>query len=129
MKPIVGEDTKDEKEDIFLATTYNKTFPGLRNQVESTWELLARSSTTRHISETNLKVGYRRPKNLRDHLVRTKLAKLDDQCQTRNPGLRTKCENSKCRYCLRSNQTGRVTSLYEQQCHVVKSISDKEKKI
>ena len=110
LKPPVVEDTKDEKVDVFLTTTYNKTFPGLRNQVESTWDLLGRSSTTRHISETNLKVSYRRPKNLRDHLVRSKLPKLDDQCQTKDSGPRTKCENAKCRYCLRLNKTGRVTS-------------------
>ena len=111
LKPKTNKDTTEKKEEIFLTTTYNRTFPGLRNQVESTWELLGRSSTTRHIGEKTLRVGYRRPKNLRDYLVKAKLPTTEEgKKQTEPSSPRAKCDNTKCRYCSRLNKTGRVTS-------------------
>ena len=51
----------------YMTTTYNPSFDGSRTQVKKTWDLLDRSSGTRHIHTIGLQVGYRRPKNLRDH--------------------------------------------------------------
>ena len=64
-------------ENIYLTTTYDRQYNGLREQVESTWDLLGRSSTTRFLQSKSLKVGYRRPKNLRDMLTRAKLPNLN----------------------------------------------------
>ena len=57
----------------YMTTTYNPSFDGLRTQVKETWDLLDRSSSTRHRHTMGLQVGYRRPKNLRDLLVRLTL--------------------------------------------------------
>ena len=67
------ETQKDQSEKIFLTTGYNQKYGGLRDQVESTWDLLGRSCSTRFIREKNLVVGYCRPKNMRDLLVRARL--------------------------------------------------------
>ena len=101
----------------FLTTTYHRHYSGLREQVESTWDLLGRSSTTRFLQSKPLKVGYRRPKNLRDILTRAKLPKADpgttDPVMTSGNELsppRKKCTNSKCRYCPCLNKTGKIRS-------------------
>ena len=65
-----------EVEYTYLTTTYNKSFNRLKTQVESTWDLLQRSSTTRFLQDRPIKVGYRRPKNLSDILVRAKLPEI-----------------------------------------------------
>ena len=56
----------------YMTTTYNPAYDGLRSQVKKTWDLLDRSSSTRHVHGAGLQVGYCRPKNLHDLLVRSK---------------------------------------------------------
>ena len=76
----------------YMTTTYNPSFDGLRTQVKKTWDLLDRSSSTRHIHTMGLQVGYRRPKNLRDLLVMSKLSPiLEDREPTKRPD--KKCTN------------------------------------
>ena len=106
---------QDETENIYLTTTYNRPFTGLQDQVVSTWDLLGRSSTTRFLQSKTIKVGYRRPKNLRDLLTRARLPPLGDSSKndTGQPCPMTKkkgCENPRCRYCPRLDKTGTITS-------------------
>ena len=108
-KPISsGEET------IFLTTTYNRQYNGLHKQVESTWDLLGRSSTTRFLQTKTVKVGYKRPKNLRDILTRARLPspKPTEENDSTDPSMKKtiKCENPECRYCPRMNRTGKITS-------------------
>ena len=114
-----GETTppQRENENIFLTTTYHRQYNGLRKQVESTWDLLSRSSTTRFLQSKTLKVGYRRPKNLRDILTRARLPVLTTEenaqektNETETPPPRSKCSNPRCRYCPRINKTGKIKS-------------------
>ena len=67
LTPKEKPSNNEEKNQIFLTT--NKDHPGLREQVELTWELLGRSSQTRFILDKTLKVDYRSPKSLNDLLV------------------------------------------------------------
>ena len=55
----------------YMTTTYNPAYDGLRSQVKNTWDLLDRSSSTRHVHGAGLQVGYRRAKNLRTGKVKT----------------------------------------------------------
>ena len=93
----------------YMTTTYNPSFDGLRTQVKKTWDLLERSSSTRHIHTMGLQVEYRRPKNLRDLLVRSKLSPiLEDREMTERPD--KKCTNRKCRYCPLLNTEGHIVA-------------------
>ena len=47
----------------------------LRNLVLKNWDFLGKTTTTRHLYEKKLMVGYRRPKNLRDLIVRADVRK------------------------------------------------------
>ena len=61
---------KTEPEDIIMVTRYHPDHDTLREIVEKNWDFLGKTSTTQHIHEKKLMVGYRRPKNLRDLIVR-----------------------------------------------------------
>jgi hypothetical protein len=54
----------------FLITTFHPTDHSLRKIVFRNWDLLGKSPTTSFLHDRKLMVGYRRPKNLRDILVR-----------------------------------------------------------
>ena len=54
---------------LFLITTYQPEFPGLKKIIQENWDLLNRSSSTKLLAETRVTFGYRRPPNLKDLLV------------------------------------------------------------
>ena len=91
----------------YMTTTFNPAYDGLRSQVRKTWDLLDHLSSTRHIHRMGLQVGYRRLKNLRDLLVRSKLSPITEDSQlTERPDKR--CTNRKCRYCPLLNTEGHI---------------------
>ena len=76
-----------EKDPIYLTTTYNPLYNGLSKQVRKTWDLLDRASSTRDLHDRSVRIGYRRPKNLKDIPVKTKLttdATCSDQPRTKH---------------------------------------------
>ena len=113
-----------ETENIFLTTTYNRNFPGLRDQVESTWELLGRSITTRSLKEKTLKLGYHRPKSLKDLLVMAKLPTEQTENNVRQHSRNIRCNKKNCRYCLRLNTDGCITSLATGKHHSTRKKAD-----
>jgi hypothetical protein len=60
----------DKENKVFLITTFHPTDNSLRKIVFKNWDLLGKSPTTSFLHDRKLMVGYRRPKNLRDILVR-----------------------------------------------------------
>ena len=99
-----------EKDPIYLTTTYNPVYNGLSKLVRKTWDLLDRASSTRDLHYRSVRIGYRRPKNLKDILVKTKLttdATCSDQPRTK-PDLACKARN--CRYCRKLEKGGKITS-------------------
>ena len=93
----------------YMTTTYNPAYDGLRSQVKKTWDLLDRLSSTRHVHGAGLQVGYRRPKNLRDLLVRSKLTPISEESEPTRPVNKT-CTNRKCQYCPLLNTEGQVVA-------------------
>ena len=121
-----ADETNKEKtpDTLFLTTTYNRSFSGLRDQVESTWDLLGRSITTRPIKEKTLTVGYRRPKSLRDLLVRAKLPTENGEKPCNPTSQPVRCTRKNCRYCLRLNTSGVITSHATGRNHSTRKKAD-----
>ena len=68
-------DTEDKGEDqIFLITRYHPHDHFLRNMIYNNWDMLGKSPTTDHLHQKHLMCGYKRPKNLRDLLVKAKVS-------------------------------------------------------
>ena len=84
--------TTDDK--VFLITTYHPHDHHLRNLVFKNWEVLGRSSTTDFIHQKRLMCGYRRPKNLRDILVRASLPPKSGDYEEADPDFVTTSETA-----------------------------------
>ena len=110
----------EEGTENILVTTYNPGFNGLSKIVQDNWDLLGSSCSTRSIFEKKPLTAYRRPKNLRDLLVRAKIPpqrveKSTDQGTPSNP-----CNTKNCRYCPRLNKTGRVKCTASKREYIAK---------
>ena len=70
---------KDEFDEtqIFLTTTYHPTDNSVRNIAFQNWDILGRSEATNFLYQKRLRMGYRRPKNLRQLLVRANLPRKE----------------------------------------------------
>ena len=89
----------------FFLTTYNPGYHGLKKVVQNNWDILCRSCTTRNIHRKKVLTSFRRPKSLKDLLVRAKLPKKKIHRATPcNP-----CNTRSCRYCPKLNKEGRIT--------------------
>ena len=71
-------DTKTEEDRIFLITRYNPNDSSLKDIIFQNWDILGTSTTTSHVFKKKLMIGYRRPKNLRDLLVRADIPPLPE---------------------------------------------------
>jgi len=68
LSPNPPSDTKSDE--VILVTTYEPSQDLLRNITKENWGYLGKSPLTTSIHQKKIMVGYRRPKNLRDILVR-----------------------------------------------------------
>ena len=62
--------SEQDKDKVFLITTFHPVDHTLKNIVFKNWDLLGKSPTTCALHERKLMLGYRRPKNLKDILVK-----------------------------------------------------------
>jgi hypothetical protein len=70
---------KDE-DDIFFISTYHPHDQSMRKMLHQNWAFLGKSQTTDFLHKKHLMCGYRRPKNLRDMLMRANIpAKVGDE--------------------------------------------------
>ena len=98
---------KETQDSNILVTTFNPGFRALGALVKNNWDILGRSCSTRGLFERGILTAFRRPKNLKDILVRARLppTKLKDPIL----GPSNPCKTRNCRYCPRLNTSGRIT--------------------
>ena len=58
------------KDNIIMVTRFQPDHDTLKDLVLKNWDFLGKTATTHHLYEKKLMVGYRRPKNLKDLIVR-----------------------------------------------------------
>ncbi|MCP3929684.1 MAG: GIY-YIG nuclease family protein, partial [Bacteroidetes bacterium] len=81
-KPKIEE--KLDNQTVYLTTTHHPSSNFVPNLVRKNWPILGRNNTTMFLHNKKLISGYRRPKNLRDLLMRAKVAPLADDSEV-NP--------------------------------------------
>ncbi len=98
---------------LFLTTTFNPEFHELGNLVRKNWDLLKRSSATKILAENRIVIGYRRPPNLKDMLIRACVPHLEIE-SSRRPCCKfgNKCSNKKCKFCPLIDKSGRIKSTF-----------------
>ena len=106
-------DAEDEKR-FFLITTFHPSGNILDQVISNNIDLLDRSSATRGLLDYRIMKGYRRPKNLRDIIIRAKTTNPWDvpiAPKTKKPGDdpdERACTKRNCRYCVTINLGGRI---------------------
>ena len=106
LNPIQKE--PDETAPNIPVTTYNPGFRGLKNVASKSWDLLGKSCTTRAIFRENFLSAFRRPKNLKDYLMKSK---LEPQREDNDVESSNKClPPNTCRFCPKLNTDGRILS-------------------
>ena len=85
--------------------------------VTKNWDILGRSCSTREIYQKNLIVGFRKPTNIKQILVRAKLGNTPEpnSNSTSNP-----CKTKNCRYCPKLNKRGRIICTMTKRSYITK---------
>jgi len=83
LEPKNTPDTKSEE--VILVTTYDPSQDLLREITKANWDYLGKSPLTTFIHKKKILVGYKRPKNLRDLLVKAE-CKLPKNSRRQTPG-------------------------------------------
>ena len=104
-KPLIKE---EKQKKLFLITGYHPTFRAVLDIVSKNEDMLDKSSSTRPILNVPLVRGFRRPKNLRDLLVRARISK-PNTTQYPQGRFSTICHRVGCIYCNQLNRTGTIT--------------------
>ena len=120
LRPPEPKDKANESN--ILVTSYNPGFQGLKTVVQENWDILGKSCATREIHKKRVLTSFRRPKNLRDALVRAKLPKTKPADNTVTPGGTpcNPCNTKSCRYCPRLNKTGHITCPVTKRSYITR---------
>ena len=103
--PPAPQSAPNTEPQVFAVTTFHPSFKDFRNIITENWDHLSRSPATRDMHTSKIIFGNRRPKNLREHLVKAKLP-FAPRCT--NKPARSRCKTRDCRYCPRINVSGRI---------------------
>ena len=116
----VDEDLKSrttESQDIIpFVCTYNPSLPNIGKIINQYWGLLkiSTSESVRYLYETKPIVAYKRPANIHDILVHSKLNKSAVSYNV------TKCNRRRCTHCLTINESDCFTSSTISCMHKIK---------
>ena len=108
------EKPEPEQERIFLTTTFRPNYHKLEKIVKRNWDNLSQSYTTRGIQRMDLVTGYKRPKNLRDHLVRAR-CNFDPADWVKKEGEEKRkvsaniCKDPECKVCPVLDKSGKIS--------------------
>ncbi len=122
---LLNQPTKNKKKSdgLFFITTFNPQNPPIRESIKKNWPILADNASTRQtLLPKQVTFGYRRPKNLRDTLVRAKVSKNPPPI-TIIPGTSNVCSKKQCKICPKIQTSGKIKSQntgieYEIKHHV-----------
>ena len=86
----------EQNTNVFFITTFNPRDDTARTIVQKNWPILGTSPTTLHIYQRKLMTGYRRPKNLRDMLVKALIKPIPGDEQSHPNYVHTEPTQTEC---------------------------------
>ena len=110
LNPTNRTPTEKNKDEIFLITTYHPSGRILSDITKGNWDMLDKSSSTREVLDWKVVQGFRRPKNIRDILVRALVKNPLDVNNSPPIHHNNRCTRQKCRYCPKLDTSGRISS-------------------
>ena len=104
---------------LFLITDYHPSFRAVLDIVSNNWDILDNSSSTRPILQIPVVRGFRRPKNLRDLLVRARLTTPDAHTNRSTHNKKSnRCSRMNCNYCKSIDKSGRIRCLFNNRSYI-----------
>ena len=97
--------TREQKAIIPMVVTYNPDLPPVRRIVNQGWKLLHEDERLRKVFKNRPIIGYRKPKNLKDLLVRSKLVYEQEEEKGCSP-----CNYQRCSWCSQVKETNTFKS-------------------
>ena len=104
-------------QDTYIICTFSLNYQKVPKLSKRNWDILARSSTTKDLHRNKLRISYKRPKNLREMLVKAKTnyhlpptgdtntaSKEKQKCSTTS----NLCKKQNCKYCKKLDTTGYI---------------------
>ena len=113
MNPANKPNSEPEKNRIFAISTYHPTTRSFKDTIQQNWDFLSRHKTTRQIHESKITFGYRRPKNIREYLVRAKIPTKNRKPPKPTP----KCSKTNCQYCTKLNKSGNIIDPFSKRSY------------
>ena len=89
-----NQDRKKQNKKMALVVKFHPAFSGLSKIIESLWPILYASEDMKKVFVEILMVAYRRPPNLKDCLVRSKVKRENNNAKSMR-----KCGKSRCQIC------------------------------
>ena len=101
---------KEPEDNIFLVQTFRPCRNSLTDTIKKNWNILGKSKTTKNMYRSNLICSLKKPKCVRDYLVKAR-TNYDPNGDSKNPNLNTnECKKPNCKYCELLTKTGSITS-------------------
>ncbi len=98
-------------DDLFCIIPYNPNNPPIKDILERHWPILEADPKLTDLTNRRVIIGHRRPKNLRDLLVKSRL-QYSPKPKTTNDQMNPNkiCNTKDCRYCPKLDLSGKITS-------------------
>ena len=108
--------TTDSQDIIPFVCTYNPSLPNIGKIINQYWGLLkiSTSQSVRHLHKSKPIVAYKRPTNIHDILVHSKMNKSAVSYNV------TKCNRRRCSHCLTINESDCFTSITTSCVHKIR---------
>ena len=109
LSPTPKEKQLAIEEKIFMTTTFRTNDLTLEKIVMGNWDHLGRSKSTKKMHRRGICKSYKRPKILRDHLVRA-ATHYDPTVTTdeRSKSTKNRCRRKNCPHCKKLDRTGHI---------------------
>ena len=107
----------------FLVQTFRPCKDSLTETVRKNWEILGKSKTTKNLYRSELTCSYKKPKSIRDYLVKARVDYHPENQPCPNQvekESQNACKKANCKYCNLLVKTGTVKSKTTKETYISK---------
>ena len=114
LQPRATQNTQDEQNQLFIITRYHPMMPPLKRIIQDNWGTLVASKYGPILKDKEVILGHRRPTNLKDLLVRSRISYPPTRMTPQITGVteQNPCDTNQCRYCSKMDTSGAVKSTH-----------------
>ena len=113
--------TKSNNDDTtYLVQTFRPCKNSLVDTIKTNWDILGRSKETKTMHRSKLTCSFKKPKSIKDYLVRAKTDYHPDSEKPKKDSNANVCNKPNCKYCKMLSTTGSITSKHSNEKYSTK---------